>query len=257
MPERDRPILRVVPDAEGLAECAAEEFVRVVQAALERSEVARVVLSGGTTPRKLYERLRAPGPSGGIPWNRIHLFWGDERFVSRDDPHSNYGMTRSALLDHVAIPVANVHAVPTPRESGNDPGNAARSYEAEIAAAFDLAGADAPPSFDLVLLGLGADAHTASLFPNAPAVSEPRRWVVPVVEAPKPPRTRISMTPVVLNQASVVLFLVSGNDKAGAVRDVLEGPYDPSRYPAQAIQRGDRGSNERLWLVDRDAARLL
>jgi 6-phosphogluconolactonase len=185
-----------------------------------------------------------------MPWSAVHVFWGDERHVPPDHPDSNFRMTREAMLDRVPLPAANVHRI---RAEEPDAAAAAELYEAELRAFFlPLA-----PRFDLLLLGLGKDAHTASLFPGSAALREgeyenERLVIAPWVESQH--TFRITLTPPVLNHARLCMFLVSGEDKAEPLRAVLEGPHDPERYPAQIVE----GRCLRcLWMVDRAAARLL
>ena len=181
-----------------------------------------------------------------MPWNAIHFFWGDERHVPPDHPDSNFRMAREAMLDRVPVPAENVHRIPAERP---DAQRAAAEYEATLRSFFALASGEWPRC-DLILLGLGKEGHTASLFPGGDAVRERERLVVaPWVEAQK--TFRITLTPPVLNQARRAMFLVSGEEKAEALHAVLEGPREPERYPAQIVE------GNRLWMVDRAAARLL
>ncbi|HJX29624.1 MAG TPA: 6-phosphogluconolactonase, partial [Thermoanaerobaculia bacterium] len=197
--------------------------------------------------RRLYRLLADPAQPfrDRIDWSATHFFWGDERHVLPDHPDSNYRMAREALLDVVPIPVGNIHRM---RGEEADAEHAATAHEAELRAFFP-----GQPRFDLVLLGLGADAHTASLFPGSAAVRERERWVVaPWVE--KLASWRITLTPAVFDRAGAVLFLVQGEEKADALRAVLEGELDPDRYPAQAVRPE---SGDLLWLVDDAAASRL
>ena len=176
----------------------------------------------------------------------IHFFWGDERHVPPEHPDSNFGAARAALLDHVPVPPENVHRVPAELP---DADAAARIYEDELRR-WLAPPPGQPPRFDLVLLGLGADGHTASLFPGSAALDETERWVVaPWIE--KLAARRITLTLPVLNAAARVLFLVSGRDKAAALRAVLAGPRRPRELPAQAVAPHD---GEVTWIVDREAA---
>lgn len=237
-----------------LARAAAEEFTRRADAAVRARSRFSVALSGGSTPRHLYRLLADPAQPfhDRIDWSATHVFWGDERHVPPDHPDSNYRMAREALLDLVPVPADNIHRM---RGEESDAAHAARLYEAELRGFFSES-AD-QPRFDLVLLGLGADAHTASLFPGSEAVRERERWVVaPWVE--KLASWRITLTPAVFDRAAAVIFLVQGEDKAGALRAVLEGgpegERDPDRYPAQVVRPK---SGELLWLVDDAAANRL
>jgi len=233
---------RVFADIDSLSAGAVDEMMRVLRDAVKERGRFAIALSGGHTPAKMYaiwaEKHRAE-----TPWEKMHLFWGDERYVPQDDLLSNYRMTRETLLAHVPIPAANVHAVPTtiaPQEK------AAEAYDAELRKFFGAAA----PEFDVQLLGLGIEGHTASLFPGDPALEEKKRWVV-AVRAPAEPPIRLSFTPVVLNQGRNTFFLVSGENK----REILaalrkESDSKPSEYPAGRI----RPKGRLLWFLDQAAA---
>jgi 6-phosphogluconolactonase len=239
--------LRVFPDGADLARAAAEEFARRAEEAIRARGRFSIALSGGSTPRHLFALLADPAEPyrDRIDWRAVHVFWGDERHVPPDHPESNFRMARETLLDRVAVPAENVHRI---RGEEPDAARAAALYEEELRAFFRGA-----PRFDLVLLGLGADAHTASLFPGTSAVRERERWVAaPWVE--KLGTFRITLTPAVLHRAAAVIFLVQGEEKAGALRAVLAGERDPDRFPAQAVQPRHSQNGEILWLVDRAAA---
>jgi 6-phosphogluconolactonase len=236
--------LRVFADGAELARAAAEEFTHLAEEAIRARGRFSVALSGGSTPRRLFALLADPKEPfrDRIDWRAVHLFWGDERHVPPDHPESNFRMAREALLDRAEIPAENVHRV---RGEEHDAARAASLYEEELRSFFRGA-----PRFDLVLLGLGADAHTASLFPGTAAVHEHERWVVaPWVE--KLGTFRITLTPAVFDRAAAVIFLVQGPEKAGALRAVLAAERDPDQLPAQAVRPLD---GEILWLVDRAAA---
>ena len=239
--------LRVFPDGAELARAAAEELTRRAEESLRARGRFSIALSGGSTPRRLFALLADSTEPfrDRIDWRAVHLFWGDERHVPPDHPESNIRMARETLLDRVEIPAANVHRI---RGEEPDAARAASLYEDELRSFFR-----GTPRFDLVLLGLGADAHTASLFPGTAAVREHERWVAaPWIE--KLGAFRITLTPAVLDHAAAVIFLVQGEEKAGALRAVLAGDRDPDRWPAQAVHPRD---GEILWLVDRRAARGL
>lgn len=236
--------LRVFPDDASLARAAAEEFARRAAEAIRARGRFSAALSGGSTPRRLFALLAdtAEPFRDRIEWRAVHLFWGDERHVPPDHPESNFRMVRETLLDLVEIPAANVHRM---RGEEPDAARAAALYEDELRAFFGET-----PRFDLVLLGLGADAHTASLFPGTAVVHERTRWVAaPWIE--KLGTFRITLTPAVLDRAAAVIFLVQGEEKAGALRAVLSGNADPDSVPAQGVRPRD---GEILWLVDRRAA---
>jgi 6-phosphogluconolactonase len=245
-----RPAVHVVPDPAALAQAGAQLFVEVVARAIDRAGRATVALAGGSTPRALHGRLAEdPTLRDRVDWARLHLFWGDERHVPPDHADSNYRMARETLLDHVPIPAGNVHRVPAEEP---DAAVAAERYERELRAFFASGPGPAGgwPRLDLVLLGMGADGHTASLFPGTSAVHEAHRLVVaPWVE--KLGAFRITLTPPVLSHAARVAILVAGDDKAATVREVLEGPVQPDRHPVQVVTPVD---GELTWLLDRAAA---
>ena len=237
--------VRVVADAAALAEEAAREVVSAFGGGAARGR-GTIALSGGSTPRRLYARLAAEPWRGRVAWERLEFFFGDERHVPPDDPQSNYRMAREELFDRVPVPAANVHRI---RAEDPDPARAARGYEEEIRRVFALS-PEAVPRFDVALLGLGPDGHTASLFPHTTALAETRRLVV-ANRVDKLDTWRITLTAPVFDAAALVLFLVAGADKAEALRAVLDGPPAPDSFPAQRIRpTGGR----LLWLVDRAAA---
>lgn len=241
--------IQVFDDVAALARAAAEEVIRVLSDAARNQGRATIALSGGSTPKALY-RLLADDPfRGRMPWSAIHFFWGDERHVPPDHEESNYRMVREAMLDLVPVPPENVHRI---RAEEKDAERAATEHEAELRSFFALK-AGAWPRFDLVLMGLGPEGHTASLFPGSPAITESSRLVVaPWVEAHD--TFRITMTPPVFNHGAEVLFLVSGEEKAPAVHAVLEGERDPGLVPAQVVSPVE---GKLLWMLDRAAARDL
>jgi len=202
-----------------------------------------VALSGGSTPRDTYLRLGTGALVSKMMWSRVQILWGDERCVPPDHVESNYRMARETLLDRVPVPAENVHRI----RGEDDPATAAGVYEATLRA---LLGTLAGARIDLVLLGLGEDGHTASLFPGSAAVHEQTRWVM-AARASAASMWRITLTPAVINAAADVLFLVSGGAKAGILRRVIEGPRRPEELSAQAIAP----SNGRVrWYVDAAAA---
>jgi 6-phosphogluconolactonase len=205
-------------------------------------------LAGGSTPKPLYELLATPPFATRIDWPRVHVFWGDERCVPPDHPESNYRMAREALLDHVQLPGTNVHRI----RGEDEPSKAAAAYEELLATFFGSREIRPQASFDLVLLGMGADGHTASLFPGSAAARETRRWVV-ASPGPQPGHWRVSLTPVLLNTAEDVTFLVSGANKADRLKDVLED-RGSDLLPAQLI-RPTHGALH--WVVDTAAAARL
>jgi 6-phosphogluconolactonase len=237
---------RVYPDLDAVSRAAFEELWLVMRDSIAERGRFAIALSGGRTPAKMYE-LWAQSHAQGVAtdWDCVHLFWGDERFVAKDDPLSNYRMTRETLIERVPIPEGNVHPMPGPEEFVA-PEKAAEDYEAELRNFF---GAE-PPGFDLQLLGLGVEGHTASLFPGSPALEERKRWVA-AVEAPAKPPQRLTLTPVVLNQARNTFFLVCGADKREIVAALRDEPESqPSEYPAGNI----RPKGRVLWFLDKAAA---
>ena len=237
-----RSDVRVFPDVNELSLRAAEAVARTVNDAVRSTGRCSLVLSGGNTPRTLYGLLASRFREQ-IPWARVHVFWGDERYVPPDDAQSNYRMAKETLLDHVPCPNANVHPMPTHLSA---PDAAARDYEATLRSYFS----DESPAFDLVLLGLGPEGHTASLFPGSPALAEPRRWVL-AVTAPADPSSRLTLTFPGLNRAANAYFLVTGSNKARALHDILTGTADPNTCPAAGVRLA---AGTLIWWVDRDAA---
>ena len=234
--------VRVLPDPPALAEAAARLVVEHARAAIDARGQFSLVLSGGSTPRELHQRLASPPLVDQVSWSRVHVFFGDERCVPPDDERSNYHMAVETLLSRVAIPPAQVH-----RMRGElPPAAAAEAYADELRAFFGAG----PARLDLVLLGMGDNGHTASLFPGLSAVHEAERWVV-AEYVPEVGMWRLTLTPVVLNLAREVAFLAAGAAKASMLRQVVEGDYEPHRLPAQVI-RPTLG--EVIWLVDAAAA---
>lgn len=229
--------LTVVSDAERLAEAAARRIVALASAAVARRGRFVVALSGGSTPRATYRLLATEPHASAIDWLRVQVFWGDERCVPPHHADSNYRVARRALLDHVDLPARNVHRI----RGELTPEEAAAAYRAELEAALGDRG-----RFDLILLGLGPDGHTASLFPGTTALEEGQRAVV-AVHLEELGAWRVTLTLPVLNAARHVMFLVSGADKANALARVLEG----ERLPAGLVQPSD---GSLTWLVDRKAA---
>jgi 6-phosphogluconolactonase len=238
-------VIQVYPDLESLSRAAAELLVMQANQAVAARGRFSVALSGGSTPRRTYELLAAPPLKGQAPWDRVHVFWGDERCVPLDDPRSNARLAQAAWLDHVPIPKDQIH----PLDCSQAPAAAARHYEAQLRKFF----AGRPPRLDLVLLGLGDNGHTASLFPGTPALEEKARWAAAVSLA-RPDLDRVTLTAPLINQAARVVFLVAGKSKAEVLQEVLHGPRDPGRLPAQLIQPQ---TGDLLWLVDLAAAARL
>jgi 6-phosphogluconolactonase len=249
-----RPEVKILEDPAAVAGEAAERFRALAAASIAERGAFRVALAGGSSPRKTYELLASPELSARIEWSPITVLFGDERMVPPDHADSNYRMAFEVLLSRVPLPEGNVHRVRGEAESAK---LAAREYEEVLAGVFGRSPgdeADHPaPVLDLVLLGIGPDAHTASLFPESPALIERKRWVVENA-GPPPLRERVTLTFPVLNAARSVVFLATGREKADAVRRVLKGGRDPWRFPAQGVQP-DPGAL--IFLVDRLAASQL
>jgi 6-phosphogluconolactonase len=237
------PDLRVFSDLDELSLRAAESAVIVIRDAVQARGTCSLALSGGSTPPRLYTLL-ASRFRGDIPWAGVHIFWGDERYVPPDDSRSNYAMARKTLLDRVPCPAANIHPMPTHFPT---PDAAARDYEATLRSHFSTTW----PRFDLMFLGLGPDGHTASLFPGLPAVDERTRWVLPVPDPPAPPM-RLTLTLPVLSQSAHTYFLVSGSDKAQALRAASTESADPHVCPAGGVRPAT--GDVLVWWVDKAAA---
>lgn len=237
--------VKIVPDNAALNRAAAQEFARLADSAIAERGRFSVALSGGNTPRAVYALL-AEQYQNTLPWDRIHIFFGDERNVPPDHPDSNYRMANDALLSKVAIPGRNIHRI----QSELGPEAAVKDYQLQLQAFFHLT--DDWPRFDLIFLGLGDDGHTASLFPDTQALEESSLTVV-ANWVEKLQSFRITVTYPVLNHAAEVLFLVSGAAKAGILKNVVQPP-GAKKFPSQRVHP----ENGRLfWLVDQDAARLL
>jgi 6-phosphogluconolactonase len=240
----------VFSSADALMRAAAEAFVRCAAESSTVSGRFAVALSGGSTPASLYALLATDAYARRIDWSRVHVFWGDERCVPPGNPASNYRMARENLLDHVPVNAVNLHRI----HGEDDPAKAAAAYERELRQAFATPGG--PPRcapglrFDLVLLGMGDNGHTASLFPGMAVVQERERWVMAQYIATAS-MWRVTLTPVVINAAAAVMFLVSGREKATTLCRVLEGPYRPDELPAQVVAPREGCLR---WLVDAAAA---
>jgi 6-phosphogluconolactonase len=239
----------VMDTAEALSVRAAEEIAHFAGEAICTDGEFTLCLTGGSTPASTYDLL-ATRFRLSVDWKEVQLFWGDERCVPPDDPASNFGMADRTMLSRLALRTDQVHRI----RGELAPAEAAETYERELRQFFKLPeDADDYPSFNLVLLGLGDNAHIASLFPHDPALHETHRLAV-AVEVSATASRRVSLTLPVINNAQRVVFLVSGEGKAEAVKNVLAGPPDPEEFPAQLVkpQHG-----ETLWLMDKAAASLL
>ncbi|MBA3240526.1 MAG: 6-phosphogluconolactonase [Acidobacteria bacterium] len=238
--------MRVGDDAEGVARAVARRFAEMARACVSERGSFSVALAGGTTPKRVYELLADEELRGEVPWEGVHVFFGDERCVPPDHADSNYRMAHEALLARVPVPEKNIHRM---RGEG-DAVAGARLYEDELRAFFS----DAEwPRLDLVMLGMGDDGHTASLFPGTTALGEQRAWVV-ANWVEKFETWRVTLTAPAINHARHVFFVVTGAGKAARLAEILKGERDPSRLPSQLIEPED-GMLE--WFVDRDAAAAL
>jgi 6-phosphogluconolactonase len=237
--------LSIFGNGKAAADFGVEKWVGACTDSIKNKGYFTAALSGGKTPIDFYKILSAGGKE--LPWAKIHLFLADERFVPATDEESNYRLVRECLLNHVNIPKNNVHRIDT---EGVSIEMAALKYEKEIRDFFNIKD-DRIPEFDLILLGIGEDGHTASLFPGAPSLKEEKRVAIPII-AEKPPYKRISLTLPVLTNAQRIMFLVTGSEKAGIVREIVE--ESESRLPAFLVRR--RAKNVHL-IIDEDTASLL
>jgi len=242
--------IRILADANAIAQTAAADFLDAAQKAVREKDSFCVALSGGSTPKALYGLLISnPVLQAMVPWDKTQFFFGDERHVPPDDAESNFRMATEAMLARAPVDAMQVHRIKGEKRNA---AQAAEEYEGDLRASFRLAEGQLP-RFDLVLLGMGPEGHTASLFPGTKALKEERRlavsnWVGKLYT------DRITLTPPVLNNAARVLFMVHGAEKAPALKAVLEGPYEPDQLPAQIIKPKE---GKVLWLVDPSAAAML
>lgn len=242
--------IRILADANGIAQTAAAEFLEAAQEAIREKDSFHVALAGGSTPRTLYRLLtNNPVLQAMVPWRKTQFFFGDERHVPPDDPESNFRMATEAMLGRAPVDARQVHRI---KGETRNAAQAAEEYEDDLRASFRVADGRLP-RFDLVLLGMGREGHTASLFPGTNALKEERRLVVSNWVG-KLYTERITLTPPVLNNAARVLVMVQGAEKAPALKAVLEGPYEPNQLPVQIINPVE---GKLLWLVDPSAAAML
>jgi 6-phosphogluconolactonase len=236
-------------DSDDLAAHAADFIIRSTQDAIRARGRAMLALAGGTTPQQTYGLLAQPARRDRIDWTHTYLFLGDERFTPMDDPSSNFAIVQRTLLTRVPVPAAHEFPISTVVATA---AAAAAEYAATLAAAFGIGEGPDPPRFDLILLGLGEDGHTASLFPGAASLLVTDRWVVASPPGTLPPHVeRITLTFPVLNAAREVLFLVTGESKAEALRDVIEGGPSREECPAVGVSPVD---GTLTWFVDEAAA---
>ena len=235
--------LEVLKDTAAVARAAAEVFVTLAAQARGEQRPFRVALAGGNTPTALYALLASPEFQNRVSWDAVSFYFGDERAVPPDHADSNYRVAYETLFRPLNLSHQHVHRM---KAEMADLEAAATAYENELRSAFG----GRIPHFDLVLLGMGPDGHTASLFPGNCALGEQKRWVTPVFDAPKPPSRRLTLTVPVLNGARQVLFMVTGADKAAALREVLQGSASSEQYPAKFVRPG---AGRLVWLVDEAA----
>lgn len=236
------PIIEVQSDVSVLVQRAAELVIAHINQTLSQAERFTMVLAGGSTPKPLYEYLATQD----LPWSQIHVFWGDERYVPITHPDSNAGMAARAWLDRVPMPPENIHAMPT---GAADPARDAQTYEQELQAFFQLA-PGAVPTFDLILLGIGDDGHTASLFPGTEALGVCDRNIT---VGNKDGQPRLTFTIPVLNQAQKIIFLVAGANKQTALRHIFADQADPNTWPARYV----KPQGQLIWLLDQAAGAAL
>ena len=242
-------MIQSYPTPEALADAVARHIVTCAAEAIAARGRFVIALSGGSTPEAAYRRLATGDWRDRLDWQRTQVLWGDERCVPPDDPQSNYRMAKETLLDRVPIPGNQIHRI----KGEDDPEQAAAGYERALRSLLRCHPERSEGSLDLVLLGLGEDGHTASLFPGQAAVHEAERWVM-AVPAPSGDLWRVTLTPAVLNLARNVTFVVSGAGKSFRLAQVLEGPVDSDLLPAQAIHPPQ---GRLTWMVDRAAAARL
>ena len=235
-------IVEVLPDKEALIKRSLEVVLSKIQEAIEKSDRFTIALAGGGTPKPLYEAIATQN----LPWEKIHVFWGDERYVPADHPDSNQGMARNAWLDKVNIPAANIHPMPT---EGASPVADAQKHEAQLQEFFGIP-AGTFPDFDVILLGIGDDAHTASLFPHTDALQVQDQLVT---VGNKDGQPRITFTAPLINHAHCVIFLVAGSSKRPALAQIFAPDADALTYPARLIQP----QGELWWLLDESAGQEL
>ncbi len=240
--------IKIFRDVDEINEFAAAQFVEIAKKSIFERGIFTVSLSGGSTPKKLYELLATERFSSQIDWKKVHVFWGDERGVPIDSSESNFKMASDALLSKVEIPAENVHRFLT---ENTEPKVIAKKMESEIRDFFKLSEGEFP-AFDLVLLGMGGDGHTASLFPGTIALNETKR-IVTENYVEKFQTFRLTLTIPTINNARKILFLIAGEEKVEALQEVLEGARNPTKFPSQFIKPEN---GELLFLVAENAVRV-
>ncbi len=239
--------IEVAADAEDLAHRAVQSFVQAAREAFQSQDNFYTALSGGHTPARFFQLLATELEAKALPWDQIHVFWVDERYVPPDSEASNYKLAADTFLDRVGLPPANVHRIPTEYEDIND---AVRAYERTIREVFDLRVGEIP-EFDLIVLGMGGDAHTGSLFPNTYAPFDTEDLATAVYVMDDATKNRVTLTAPVLLAARRLLILVSGPEKAQILREVLTNEPDEVKYPIHILWPA---LDKMEWLVDREAA---
>ncbi|HCF26210.1 MAG TPA: 6-phosphogluconolactonase [Cyanobacteria bacterium UBA11049] len=234
--------VEVLPDLAALIERSLSITLAKIQTAIESRGLCTIALSGGSTPKPLYEAIAAQQ----LPWDKIHVFWGDERYVPPDHPDSNQLMARRAWLDSVDIPAQNIHPMPT---DDADPADAARKYDAHLAEFFNLKSGEFP-ALDVILLGMGDDGHTASLFPHTEALQVRDRLIT---VGSKDGQPRITFTAPTINHGRCVMFVVAGANKRPALAEIFAPEADEFTYPSRLVQP----QGELWWLLDREAGQGL
>lgn len=239
--------IAIYDDKHILSQHAAEYIMRIAKETIDLHGRFTIALTGGTTPGEAYSLLGSEPIRSQIDWQRVHIFWGDERCVPRTNSESNYYLAQEVLFDKIAIPNSQIHPMPADQPDRNA---ASQVYTSEMQRVF---GTNEIPIFDLIHLGMGPEGHAVSLFPQQDALHEKHRLVMPV-RVPKPPPDRLTFTPPLLNAARNVLFTVTGSEKADALHAVLDGEYQPDEYPAQIVRPKN---GEVVWMLDRAAAQKL
>lgn len=237
-----KKIVEVLPDAGALVQRSLDLILAKLHEAIAARGVFTIAISGGSTPKPLYEAIAAQN----LPWDKIHVFWGDERYVAPDHPDSNEGMARRAWLDRVAIPAGNIHPMPT---GADDPALAAQTHEQQLQHFFNSSAGEFP-ALDVILLGMGDDGHTASLFPHTDALQVRDRLITVGTKSGQP---RITFTAPFINHARCVIFMVAGANKQAALTQVFAPDGDDATYPCRLIQP----QGELWWLLDQAAGQAV
>ena len=252
--KQKKPNTRIVTDADAFAHKCLDLFVTSVEQTVKEKNIFHLAISGGKSPQRFFEILGSEKKALSLPWDKINLFWVDERYVPHDSPHSNYKLAADTFLGKVPIPKENVHPIPTEFE---DFDSAARQYEKTLRSVFQIKSGQLP-KFDLIILGMGSDGHTGSLFPNSNACFDAKdlACVVYLLDQKLPDQmlNRITLTHPVICAASQIVVLVSGSEKAQTLKEVLAGPPDEIRYPIHVLWAV---LDKVLWLIDSPAAGLI